>query len=266
MKIIIIYFSGTGNTKLVSKTLSEHLILLGNDVSISSIEKFDFKRSGDYDCIGFGFPVYAWQAPKFYRELLEKKMPSLTDKAAFVFNTRAISSYMSNYYVAEILRKKGFIVFDCDNFTTPPNDWMIFFKKDNFMVKTKVLFANDVFENIKTFANRISDQLNHDYPIKHLHFKLDIRAYIASKCFNYPGMLLFNMVCKKWSVLKDKCTRCRICVDNCPSHNITIDKNSSYPIFSNNCVYCFRCINKCPEEAIQLTRFSKDKYRYNLNI
>lgn len=45
-----------------------------------------------------------------------------------------------------------------------------------------------------------------------------------------------------------KCTRCELCVSECPATAITL---TPYPQVSANCFDCFNCIRHCPEHAIE---------------
>jgi flavodoxin len=61
MENIIFYFSGTGNSLIVAKTIVKEL---GNSeiVSMAKSEKYSFTKP--YDTIGFIYPTYYWRLPK----------------------------------------------------------------------------------------------------------------------------------------------------------------------------------------------------------
>jgi Pyruvate/2-oxoacid:ferredoxin oxidoreductase delta subunit len=46
-----------------------------------------------------------------------------------------------------------------------------------------------------------------------------------------------------------RCTACGLCVDNCPTSNITRD-DRGHPLWGKECLGCFTCEKDCPEEAI----------------
>lgn len=50
---------------------------------------------------------------------------------------------------------------------------------------------------------------------------------------------------------KEKCTACRICIDNCPANAITIESNKA-EINKKTCIGCARCIAVCPKGAVQI--------------
>jgi len=64
MKIALLYFSGTGNTKWLSEILSASLMEKGGTVSLFNLEddiKFDVK---DFDSILVAHPVYGAHVPR----------------------------------------------------------------------------------------------------------------------------------------------------------------------------------------------------------
>ena len=200
MKILMIYFSGTGNTKLISMALAEKLINLHNQVTIRSIESNKpFENIQNYDSIGFSFPVYAWRAPKYFSNYLSNFLPVIPKIPCFIFNTRAISSWWSNYFIAKIIISQGGFIFDAENFTTPPNDWMVLFKKNNSLVKKYVHFGDDLFHRINNFAKSIDKRLKAGID-KSIILNLNPIGFVASGIIHYPSIKIMNLIGKFWSV------------------------------------------------------------------
>jgi len=69
MKYKLVYFSGTGNTELISRELAVRLEKLGHAVELTSLgPKTDATRlSADADVLGFGFPVYKFTFPDYFK-------------------------------------------------------------------------------------------------------------------------------------------------------------------------------------------------------
>jgi Flavodoxins len=49
----------------------------------------------------------------------------------------------------------------------------------------------------------------------------------------------------------DSCNGCALCVKTCHASNISIDKNTEKPIFSNHCTVCLACFYACPQSALK---------------
>ena len=50
-------------------------------------------------------------------------------------------------------------------------------------------------------------------------------------------------------VNSNKCNSCGICIEECPTENISMDKDD-HPAWGSNCILCLYCALSCPEEAI----------------
>ena len=47
------------------------------------------------------------------------------------------------------------------------------------------------------------------------------------------------------------CTRCRVCLENCPNHAISL-RDNKIEVFFHNCKYCQHCALICPHQAIRI--------------
>ncbi len=128
------------------------------------------------------------------------------------------------------------------------------------LVKRYVRWGDYTWQGIEDFVYAIvenSPQQNDSFPVK-------LTGAIASGPLHHVGMGMLSIVGRHWSLDREKCTRCGLCISKCPSDNIGQD-GDGYPIWGKDCILCFRCINRCPEGAIMLTSLSRNRYRYNLS-
>ena len=76
MKIVIFYFSGTGNTELVTRQLAEALEGKGNNVELFRIENTETadmcKKMADCDLTGIGYPIYGGGTPAIISDFIMK--------------------------------------------------------------------------------------------------------------------------------------------------------------------------------------------------
>jgi ferredoxin len=57
-----------------------------------------------------------------------------------------------------------------------------------------------------------------------------------------------------------RCEGCSLCARVCPVDNIELQ--DSRPRFGDRCILCLRCLHACPQEAIQIAKFTVDKFRW----
>jgi flavodoxin len=86
MKLIILYFSGTGNTDYVAHYLAklDHLPI---EIELRSVERQPAEKLTDFDVLAVGFPVYECESPRSFRAYLERLAPG-EGRGAFVFCTK----------------------------------------------------------------------------------------------------------------------------------------------------------------------------------
>jgi ferredoxin len=54
-------------------------------------------------------------------------------------------------------------------------------------------------------------------------------------------------------IIQEACTKCLVCLKNCPAHTIH-QKNGKILIDHSNCIMCFCCYELCPYKAIKLKK------------
>ncbi|MHA1380743.1 MAG: flavodoxin family protein [Candidatus Helarchaeota archaeon] len=117
MKILVTYYSETGNTEKVAKSIRE--ALSNEDLTIDKINNIDLASLNNYDLIFLGSPTHANSLPKATKKFL-KACPEMDAKFA-IFSTHQSTdkAFYSNFFktVKKILGKKNIVVvdeqFDC---------------------------------------------------------------------------------------------------------------------------------------------------------
>ena len=85
------YYSGAGNTELLSKILEHQLIARGHHGLRSRLKNHSFNvHSEDFRTLGLGFPVHFRQAPRLVYEFL--RTLDGRGKGIFIFSTKGLYS------------------------------------------------------------------------------------------------------------------------------------------------------------------------------
>lgn len=246
-KAILYVFSGTGNTKLAAEEFSKNFEKYDIETTIYMISsKFEeVPDPSEYDIIGFGYPVHAFNAPQLVVNFA-RKLRSVSDKYTFIFKSSGEPLKLNNpssVKLIKILRKKGYDVSLERHIVMPYN--MIFRHNDD-MAKQLWLLGKSLVE---VYSEEIASEKKEiiKYPVrKKIHvFPFRIEWYGAK----------FNG--KLYKVDMDKCNKCMRCVKTCPMRNISYEDGKFK--FGNECIMCVRCSFNCPKNAISIGLLNKWK-------
>ncbi len=95
-KVLILYYSGSGNTKKMAKAIAEAMKPSAINVAVEDASKFDISSLPKYDAIVLGSPTYfsnvAWQIKKVIDEsIVHYGGGKLKGKAAGIFTSAGTS-------------------------------------------------------------------------------------------------------------------------------------------------------------------------------
>lgn len=263
MKILILYFSGTGNTKFVAEKINRRLRNKGYSTRCESIEKYEPQEVKSYDLLVFGYPVYGYDMPDFVKSYA-RQLPPPSSRGVILYSTMAYSSGNSLRKSAQLFMNNDCLVVGSERFLMPGNDHLIITKKESKISKRVLATDYNQVPEINNSITKIVDRIDHlsDRQIVDEDVRLPERSLIYL-LFTPIVKLIFGLI--KKTVLNrfrahESCIDCGLCEEICPADNILVRDGKVE--FGNNCYLCLRCINQCPVEAIQITRFTEGKFRY----
>ncbi|HSQ85629.1 MAG TPA: flavodoxin domain-containing protein [Desulfobacterales bacterium] len=113
MKVLILYFSATGNTAKIAKVIEEKFKEEGVRVTMSDItplgerqRKIDFEP---YQAVVFGAPVHSRRAPRAVRDWL-RTLDGQGKKCSMFFTYGGFGVHPTHYSTRQILKEQNFIV------------------------------------------------------------------------------------------------------------------------------------------------------------
>lgn len=91
-KVLILYYSGSGNTKKMAKAIAEAMKSSAMSVTVEDVGKFDISLLPNYDSIVLGSPTYfsnvAWQVKKAIDEsIVHLRIPLIPDSRSDLSRT-----------------------------------------------------------------------------------------------------------------------------------------------------------------------------------
>lgn len=248
---ILIYYTGTFNTRYLTKLLQKKLVDKSILVTVYEIDplKKEIIDLSSYDLIGLGYPIYGFNAPlPFLRFIKRQSFPS--DADVFIYKNSGETYHAndaSSISILKILKKNRVSVRNEYHFIFPYN---IHFRFDEGLI-CEMLKIDDMLLDI------LVQEVTGGIP--------NIKKYrLIHRLITFFVKLQFiggNINSFFYKVDRNKCSKCGLCIKNCPVKNIYIKNSSSEIAFYHRCLMCMRCSLYCPKNAISIGLF--DSWRVN---
>ena len=244
---MVVYFTGTGNSRFAAELLAEKL---GDEVIDSS---GFIKNEIAAELISakpwvFVAPVYAWSFPKIFGDFIRSGSFGGNENAYFVLtcgSDMGAAWDKTEALCAEVgMRHMG--TYPC----VMPENYVAMFSAPPPEKAEKMI------ENAKVGLSELAEKIGRgeklDRPSNGFLGKLKSgpvnsafeKYYISDKKF-FAG---------------DNCISCGKCEKVCPLGNIVMEEGR--PKWQGNCTHCMACICSCPTEAIEYGKTSRGKRRY----
>lgn len=244
---MILYFTGTGNSKFVSDYIAEQIsdeVVSLNDI-IKNRKPLKFHSERPFVVIA---PIYAWRFPQIIEELIRKAKFNGNHMIYFV-GTMESQSGNCGKFLQKLAEEKNMEFMGFCGVAMP----------NNYVVGGKLPDKNEAYAKIKSAIPQlksISDKIVSGEKI----YKTDKTPFagIASGVVN--SMFNKYMISSKSFNVSDKCISCGKCAEGCPVNNVVI--KDGIPHFGEKCLNCYSCINRCPKEAINIGRKTQKNGRY----
>lgn len=244
---MILYFTGTGNSKFVSDYLAESL----NDESISlndvikNKKKLKFNSERPYVVVA---AIYAWRFPLIIEKLI-RKAEFIGNKSIYFVGTMESQTGNCAKYLQKLSEEKKMKFMGFSGVAMP----------NNYVIGGKLPDKKEAYAKIKSAIPQIRSISDKIALGEKLH-KTDKTPFSAILSGMINSMFNKYMVSSKNFNVSDKCILCGKCVDFCPVNNVIIKDGK--PSFGEKCLNCYSCINRCPEEAINIGTKTQKNGRY----
>jgi ferredoxin len=258
LKSIVIYYSQSGNTKVIAQAIQKGVIRRNKQCDIARLKEIRPDELEDYDLIGIGSPIWSSQPTPNVQAYIQSFPPSMKGKHAFFFCTHGTLPGRCLLAGVKILQQKGLTVVGWNDwyggvflagharpyFTDGHPDQIDVAEAESFgsaMVENSLKISRGATELIPTMPE--GEDYDEMFAVYHPGPISALPA--ASKPDRLPAPLRGEL-----RINKEKCTGCRLCADNCICNNI--DFSVSPPVFkTKDCLKCLYCEGICPTGAIE---------------
>lgn len=242
MNCLLIYFTGTFNTRYLTGKLKARLEGIGWNVTSYEIDPLNNERldlSG-YDIIGLGYPIHGYCAPwAFLKFIRHQRFPH--GMKVFIYKNSGETEHAndaSSKYVLRHLRLFGVKVRNEYHFIMPYN---IHFRFDEKLVKEMLTMDEKLLDILV-------HEVSHGIPNRKC-YKLWPR--LVSAVVSRPQYIGGDVNSFLYKADMDKCVGCDLCIKRCPTQNIYRDSDGVLR-FKHHCLMCMRCSLYCPVDAIHI--------------
>ena len=245
---MILYFSGTGNSKYVAKRIAD---ALGDEiVNLNArIKASDTSPVETDERLIIVTPTYAWRIPRVMRDWLRKTELRGAKQVWFVM-TCGSEIGNADKYNRELCTEKGLSCMGTTQIVMPENYIAMFSAPQADKAREIVAQAEPSIDRA-------------------------IAAIQAGECFAPTRNNLYdrfmsgpvNLIFYKFFVnadaftVSDACISCGQCAKRCPMNNVAIKDGK--PVWGRNCTHCMACICYCPVSAIEYGKKSVGQPRYH---
>lgn len=247
---MILYFSGTENSKYLAEKLGE---LLDDDALdlftyIKAGKEGNFNSTKPFVLVA---PTYSWRLPRFLEDFL------LKCKFSGSADIYVLMNYGDSFGNAESYLKKDFgklgLNFKGLYGIKMPENYLLLFNLDSDEINKKIVDqANFELENLLSI---IKNEGN--FP----KTKVSLAGRLQSSLVN---SLFYKFIVKdKKFYASGKCIECGLCSKVCVLNNISCENGR--PKWLGTCTHCCACISKCPTGAIEYGEKTIGKDRYLLS-
>lgn len=247
MKITTIYyFSGTGNSLMITKDLAAKI---GDCDLVPIAQVWQQERPvAKTDRIGFVFPLYYVGLPRLVHDFITKLEVS-QNAYVFMVVTRGVPLMGGAIrQVKGFLRRKA-TALHAGFYVNMPSNYILWGGAPS-ETKQQKLFrqARDKVADIAAIIRRKETQ----FDIEPFGFLRPLR--------NTPYLKQAHERDNHF-VIEEQCTACGICTKVCPVNNITLAAGK--PQWHHACQECLTCLQFCPQKAIQYGTKTTNKTRYH---
>ena len=245
---MILYFSGTGNSKYVAKQIAD---ALGDEI----VNLNDRIKAGDTSLVETGerviivTPTYAWRIPRVVCDWLLKTELRGTRLAWFVM-TCGSEIGNADKYNRELCAEKAISCMGTAQIVMPENYIAMFSAPQADKARQIVAQAEPsidraiaAIQSNQSFAptrNNLYDRFMSG-PVNLSVYKFLVNADALT--------------------VSDACIGCGQCAKRCPMNNVTLEDGK--PIWGKACTHCMACICYCPVSAIEYGKKSVGQPRYH---
>ena len=247
MKILIPFFSATGNTAKIARVIKDSFNNLGAKVDDLDITSYGSRQSAldlePYDAVVFGAPIHSNRAPRIVREWM-MTLDGNRKKCSTFFTYGGFTVHPTHYSTKQILQKQNFVLVSSAEFlgkhTFNLGGWEALADRpdqSDFNVARQF-----VAETYKRFTGEDNNILGELEKTTHTEEVLDSFENVR-----------FRAVTQLPTRGGEDCSMCMTCEELCPTKAMKAEVGEAQV---GKCIVCLRCVDVCPDGLLKINDLS----------
>lgn len=240
MKMVGIYFSGTGNSKHAVEVFCREYD--ENSKAYSIEDGSAIMAVKEAEMVVFAYPIQFSSIPKILADYITENKELWSNKKVFIIATMGLFSGDGAGILGRLLKKYNAGVIGGLHLKMP--DCI----GDEKALKRPLEKNKELVKQAEQKIKQSVKLLKEGHPTQegigflyHMAGLFGQRLYFGHKTKKYSSAL---------KICADKCIGCGKCEKLCPMGNIKIENGKA--VSGERCTMCYRCVNKCPKQAITL--------------
>lgn len=242
-KSLIVYYSLNGTTARVAESIAAGLRATSHQVDLHNLKDGPPPAPGGYDLLGIGFPVYGYQLPVNVLDYV-KSLPDLAGLPTFSFLLYGSYIGEAGNIVRRALDRKASK--EVGYFHCRGNGIFLGYLKRGYLFSPDRPTTEELAQ-AEDFGRKVAGVVDGQPYTRPSDDPWDFIRWLE-RLLLAPRMIK-NFHSRVFSLNRKKCTACGLCIKQCPTRNLTADKEGR-PVWGHTCVLCVHCEMNCPQEAI----------------
>jgi ferredoxin/flavodoxin len=247
MRIAVIFFSATGNTRQIADQIASRLKELGSEAKLIDITSPEKRQANSdlskYDGMVLGAPIHSMRAPRLVRDWIAT-LQGDGMKCATYFTYGGFQVHPTHFDTRQRLEDRGFKVVASAEFlgkhTFNLGGWQAMLgRPDNEDASLARQYADALYARFSGQDDAVVQDLDKGpYTEDQLNQFEDFRFKLVTQLPTRNG---------------EECQQCLLCEEECPAGAMDAETGQADP---GKCIVCLRCMDNCPDEALAINDIS----------
>ena len=246
MKTVLYWFSGTGNSLMIAKTIAAEL----GGAEMVPMLRADRAADVVAERVGLVFPVYAFGPPG---AVLRFARAVAIPAGAYVFSVATMGGLAGGTHrrLRAVLRRRGIELAGGWSVIMPGNYTPMYGAEPAGKIEKTLAKVPARVGEIAAAVNR-GERGRIEDSVPPFNW--------VGALANRAGLSRFRGADRKF-IVQSQCTHCGLCARVCPVENIRMENGT--PVWQHRCEQCMACLQWCPVEAIQFGKATVGRRRYH---